>query len=291
LEQGNTVVGIDFGTTNSSVALVRQGRITEVQFSASTENSRSSRSLLYLERDKAGSRTVRSWTGYEAVKHYLEANEEETHKRLMQSLKSHLAARTLTGTEIFGRQYRFEELVSRILRDLRRRSSEALGFEVTKAVVGRPVMFVGADNEADNEFAEQRLLSALMDAGFEEVRFVMEPVAAAQAYQADNATEGIALIGDFGGGTTDFSLLEIARGESRVLASTGVALAGDAFDARIVRRLISPALGSESSTRSRQGTRCPASVGVSTPGALAYLVFPADQRGARSASYYREASL
>jgi hypothetical chaperone protein len=59
--------------------------------------------------------------------------------------------------------------------------------------------------------------------------------------------EGIALIGDFGGGTTDFSLLQVHRGESRVLASTGVALAGDAFDARIVRRLISPALGSESS--------------------------------------------
>jgi hypothetical chaperone protein len=250
LEPENAVVGIDFGTTNSSVAVARQGQVTEVQFKAGTESSRSSRSLLYLERDKAGFSAVRSWTGAEAVKHYLDANEEETHKRLMQSLKSHLAARNLTGTEIFGRQYRFEELVARILRDLRRRSSEALGFEVTRAVVGRPVMFVGAENEADNTFAEQRLLSALTDAGFEEIRFAMEPVAAAHAYQAANAADGVALIGDFGGGTTDFSLLEIGSGGSRVLASTGLALAGDAFDARIVRRLISPALGSNSSTRS-----------------------------------------
>ncbi len=246
----NLVVGIDFGTTNSSVALVRQGQVIEVPFRARTGSSRSSRSILYLERerDRAGSSAVRSWTGSEAVEHYLEADEEEVQKRLIQSMKSHLAARSLTGTEIFGRQYRFEELVARMLRDLRRISSEAFGFEVTKAVVGRPVMFVGAGSEADNEYAEQRLSSALTDAGFEEVSFAMEPVAAAHAYQAATVAQGITLIGDFGGGTTDFSLLRVDRGESRVLGSTGVALAGDAFDARIVRRLISPALGSESTS-------------------------------------------
>ncbi len=252
MEQENLAVGIDFGTTNSSVALIRQGQVIEVEFQAATGSSRSSRSLLYLERerDRATYSAVRSWTGAEAVEHYLAADEEEVQRRLIQSLKSHLSARNLTGTEVFGRQYRFEELLARILRDLRRRSSEAFGFDVTKAVVGRPVMFVGAGSEADNEFAEQRLLSALKDAGFEEVSFAMEPVAAAHAYQAANAVEGIVLIGDFGGGTTDFSLLQVERGQSRVLASTGVALAGDAFDARIVRRLISPALGSDSLSRS-----------------------------------------
>jgi hypothetical chaperone protein len=245
-------VGIDFGTTNSSIALVREGVVEEVQFIARGGTTRSSRSLLYLERERNSLKasSVRSWTGQAAVDHYLEANEEDVHKRLIQSLKSHLAARSLTGTEIFGRQYRFEELVARILRDLRQRSSEAFGFDVTKAVVGRPVMFVGAAKEADNEFAEQRLRSALHDAGFQEVSFAMEPVAAAHAYQAANAADGVALIGDFGGGATDFSLIRLTRGESRVLASTGVALAGDAFDARIVRRLISPALGSDSFSRS-----------------------------------------
>ncbi len=193
---------------------------------------------------------MRSWTGAEAVEHYLEADEDEIQRRLIQSLKSHLSARSLTGTEIFGRQYRFEELVARILRDLRAHASEAFGFDVTRAVVGRPVMFVGAGDEADNVFAEQRLLAAFKDAGFEDVSFAMEPVAAARAYRAANATEGVALIGDFGGGTTDFSLLRVHQGAAEVLASTGVGLAGDAFDARIVRRLISPALGSESSSTS-----------------------------------------
>lgn len=248
MEQEPQVVGIDFGTTNSSVALLRQGKVIEVPFESRAESSRSSRSLLYLERDRErnGPSAVRSWTGAEAVEQYLEANEEEVQKRLIQSLKSHLAARNLTGTEIFSRQYRFEELVARILRDLRRRSSEVFGFEVTKAVVGRPVMFVNAANESDNAFAEQRLRTALSDAGFSDITFAMEPIAAARAYQAAHALQGITLIGDFGGGTTDFSLLNVTRGKSRVLASTGVALAGDAFDARIVRRLISPALGSDS---------------------------------------------
>ncbi len=252
LEQENRIVGIDFGTTNSSVALVRQGQLTEVQFKTRKASTRSSRSLLYLERERARSSpsSLRSWTGPEAVEHYLEANEEEVYKRLIQSLKSHLAARSLTGTEIFGRQYRFEELVARILRDLRRQSSEAFGFEVKKAVVGRPVMFVGAENEADNDFAEQRLLSAFQDAGFEEVGFALEPVAAAHTYRAANQVEGLALIGDFGGGTTDFSLLQVSREGSHVVESAGVGLAGDAFDARIVRRLISPALGAESYVRS-----------------------------------------
>jgi hypothetical chaperone protein len=246
LEQENQTVGIDFGTTNSSVALVRRGQVEEVTFKYKNRVSRSSRSLLYLERDRTSPSAVRSWSGAEAVGHYLEANEEEVWKRLIQSLKSHLSARSLTGTEIFSRQYRFEELVARLLRDLRRSASEAFGFEVTKAVVGRPVMFVGADSEGDNDFAEQRLSSALTDAGFDEITFAMEPVAAAHTYQSTHSVNGIALIGDFGGGTTDFSLLQLHRGETRVLANAGVALAGDAFDARIVRRLISPALGSDS---------------------------------------------
>jgi hypothetical chaperone protein len=251
LEHENLVVGIDFGTTNSSVALVRQGQLEEVQFETMAGVTRSSRSLLYLERGRgSASAKVCSWTGAEAVEHYLEAEEEEVQRRLIQSLKSHLAARGLSGTEIFNRQYRFEDLVARILRDLRRRSSEAFGFDVTRAVIGRPVMFVGAESEADNEYAQQRLLSALTQAGFKEVSFAMEPVAASYAYQAMNAAEGIVLIGDFGGGTTDFSLLEIRQGQRRVLASTGVALAGDAFDTRIVRNLISPALGSDATSLS-----------------------------------------
>ncbi len=248
-------VGIDFGTTNSSVALAHGGSVTLVPFPSVAGSSLSSRSLLYLQQRTTGTaKKVSVWTGGTAVAEYLAAYDsgEGVPGRLVQSLKSYLSARDLTGTEIFGRPYRFEDLVSRMLQDLRVRASEALGFEVKRALVGRPVVFVGADTEADNNFAVDRLHGAFLQAGFDEVSFAMEPVAAAYAYASTLEREETVLIGDFGGGTTDFALLRVGRtAEARqVLASTGVGLAGDAFDARIVRRLVSPALGSDSMAQS-----------------------------------------
>lgn len=252
-------VGIDFGTTNSSVALAEDGRVRMVEFPSPTAgSSTSSRSVLYLQRrlDLPG-KPVSASTGAPAIEHYLETDafDHSTQGRLIQSLKSHLSARNLTGTEIFGRQHRFEDLVARILRDLRLRASEFFGFNITRAVAGRPVIFVGADSEADNNFALDRLRDSFLLAGFTDVEFAMEPVGAAYAYESTINRDELLLIGDFGGGTTDFSLLRVgpsARTSQgpQVLSSTGVGLAGDAFDARIVRRLISPALGSHSSARS-----------------------------------------
>ena len=225
-----------------------------VQFSSLAGLSRSWRSLLYLQRRmQAAGKPVSVWTGTEGIEHYLASDsfDDAVQGRLIQSLKSYLSARDLTGTEIFGRQYPFQDLVARILRDLRLRASEAFGFEVTHALVGRPVMFVGANDEADNDFAMSRLRQALLLAGFTNIAFAMEPVAAAFAYESSITQDETLLIGDFGGGTTDFSLLRVgpeARAASgpQVLGNTGVGIAGDAFDARIVRRLISPALGSDS---------------------------------------------
>ncbi len=256
------IVGIDFGTTNSSVALAQNGQARLVQFAAPSlrsvdagRTSASSRSLLYLQRRlQAAGKPVAVWTGAAAIDQYLATDswDDAVQGRLIQSLKSYLSSRDLTGTEIFGRQYRFEELVARMLRDLRLRASEFFGFEVTRALAGRPVVFVGADSEAENAFALERLRHSFLQAGFTEVEFAMEPVAAAYAYQTDAARGGTVLIGDFGGGTTDFSLLRMGPpGQApTVLGTTGVGLAGDAFDARLVRRLISPALGSESKARS-----------------------------------------
>ncbi len=250
-------VGIDFGTTNSSIGLLRNGAVELVSFGSGNAAGPSSRSMLYLQKSgRAASAKVRVWTGAEAIAHYLQTDQfdDAVQGRLVQSLKSYLSARDLTGTEIFGRQYRFEDLVSRMLKDLRHAASAQFGFDVTRAVVGRPVNFVGADTEADNDFAVERLRGALTEAGFTDVEFALEPVAAAATYARDAAGEQLVLIGDFGGGTTDFALLRVGAGRQQVLASTGVGLAGDAFDARIVRRLVSPALGSESMARSLDKT-------------------------------------
>ncbi len=252
------VVGFDFGTTNSSVALAQNGHVRLVEFPSSLGTSRSSRSLLYLQRHlHASGKPVSVSTGASAIEHYLATDnyDEDYLGRLIQSLKSYLSARDLTGTEIFGRQYRFEDLVARILRDLRLRAGDFFGVEITRALAGRPVMFVGAATAADNDFAVSRLRQSFLEAGFTQVDFAMEPVAAAYAYESAIQREELLLIGDFGGGTTDFSLLRIgpasrSNGAPQILANTGVGLAGDAFDARIVRRLISPALGSDSLARS-----------------------------------------
>jgi hypothetical chaperone protein len=246
------VVGIDFGTTNSSVALqLPDGSVRLAEFPTAIGPTRSSRSVLYLQRKVESRKPAAVWSGPEAIERYLSKDtlDEEVQGRLIQSLKSYLSSRNFTGTEIFGRNYRVEDLVAKLLLDLRLRASASLGVEITRAVSGRPVSFVGAENEADNDFAEARLRSSFMQAGFTEVTFAMEPVAAAYAYAADVTLPQNVLIGDFGGGTTDFSLLRLGPGERTVLGTTGVGLAGDAFDAKIVRYLISPALGAGSMGR------------------------------------------
>ncbi len=247
-------VGLDFGTTNSSVAVARpDGTVQFVNFPFAGSVTRSSRSVLYLQRRTGAlAKSASVWTGPEAIERYLQSDnfDEDLRGRLIQSLKSYLASRTFTGTEIFGRHYRLEDLLGRLLADLRAHASLAFGFEVTRAVVGRPVTFVGAESAADNDFAQERLHAALLAGGFLDIHFEMEPVAAARMYGADLRREETILIGDFGGGTTDFSLVRMGGQQPRVLGTTGVGLAGDAFDAKIVRYLISPALGSDSMARS-----------------------------------------
>jgi len=123
--------------------------------------------------------------------------------------------------------------------------------------VGRPVRFVGAETEEDDNFALSRLRQAFAEAGFDRVDFELEPIAAAYAYESTLDHDELILIGDFGGGTSDFSLVHVGPGVRKrgrkpqdLLGNTGVGLAGDAFDARIVRKLVSPALGSDSFARS-----------------------------------------
>ncbi len=244
-------LGIDFGTTNSSIALATPDGVQMLRF---VDDRLSSRSILYLEKAKHG---MRSSSGATAIERYLAAHRDgDRPGRLIQSLKSYLSSRTLTGTEVYGRHYQLEELISRILSDLRLRAEEQFGFPVKRATIGRPVRFVGAENEADGDFAVERLRTAFLRSGFESVDFEFEPVGAAFSFQAreQQPTNETVLIGDFGGGTSDFSILELGRnGERKVLGTSGLPFAGDAFDAKIVRKLVSPALGSESLARGGKG--------------------------------------
>ena len=235
-------------TGNSQVQLA--------SFPVRSAETSSFRSVLYLERSKksGGVQRTHSWTGPAAIEHYLEADDKG---RLIQSLKSYLSSRTLSGTEVFGRRYTLEQLISRMLTDLREHAERQFDIPIRYAMVGRPVRFVGAETEEDDAYAVLRLRDAFTLAGFENVDFEMEPIAAAYTYESTLDHDELILIGDFGGGTSDFSLLQVGPGVRRrgrtpqdLLGNSGVGLAGDAFDAKIVRKLVSPALGSESHVRS-----------------------------------------
>jgi len=227
--------GIDFGTSNSSVALARGGTVTLAQFSGGAE---AFRSILYAE-SGAGYRT-RWFAGPDAIAQYLDADAKG---RLIQSLKSFLASRSLKSTEVFGRQYRVEELIAVFLRDLRSQAEAYFGQPIRRVTAGRPVRFVGAETADDDAFAAARLRESFHLAGFEAVEFEMEPVAAAWFHASQLQQEELLLVGDFGGGTSDFSLLRVGLGKRELLGNSGVGIAGDAFDSRLIRHVVSPALG------------------------------------------------
>jgi hypothetical chaperone protein len=240
-------IGIDFGTTNSSIAVTRDDQSTgTVRFKTADGTTETYRSVLYFEPKTPGV------SGPLAIERYLVATEKG---RLIQSLKSFLASRLFNGTSIYGRQFSVEDLITIMLRDLRSQAEAQIGPFDGPIVVGRPVRYSNANSEEDNQFALERLKRALEKAGIGPVIFEYEPVAAAYFYESTLDHDELILIGDFGGGTSDFCLLSVgphARQNSagRILETEGVALAGDAFDARIVRNLISLKLGRTSEYRS-----------------------------------------
>lgn len=251
-------VGLDFGTTNTAVALCgARGDATLASFRAGDGRSTTFRSVLYLDpvrRTDAGEFVTRA--GPAAIDAYLAGDGTG---RLVQSLKSYLASSLFQSTSVFGRTLSLEDLITLLLRDLRREGAESLGHpdEVIRgAVVGRPVRFANSDGEADEELALRRLRDSLARAGFEDVRFEYEPVGAAYFHEAALDHDELVLIGDFGGGTSDFCLMRVgpsvrrSDGAGRILATEGVGLAGDAFDSEIVDRAVSPRFGRGMSYRS-----------------------------------------
>jgi hypothetical chaperone protein len=244
------VVGLDFGTTNSAVAIARPGEAPLLaSFKDRARSTTSFRSILYFPVKERGptSKQVKALAGPEAISAYLES---ETKGRLMVSIKSYLASRRFTNTSIYGRNYELEELISIIIRNLRAAAVEQFDFPATKAVVGRPVHFAGADGEESELLALNRLRRATELAGFEEIEFELEPIAAAYQYERQLDHDELVLIGDFGGGTSDFTLMHLGPGRrtaadprAGVLGTEGVPVAGDAFDSATMMHMVAPKLG------------------------------------------------
>ncbi|MBP0443700.1 Hsp70 family protein [Roseomonas sp. SSH11] len=229
------VIGIDFGTTNSVVtALGPDGRAVTLRH----DTGEVFRSVLCFWSD-ARSGALRHAAGPAGIEAYLE---EPLASRLVMSMKSYLAQRSFTETRIFGRRWTLEGLIALFLRELLAPFGAALAG--ARVVVGRPVRFVG--DRAEDDLGEARLRAAFAQAGLPELEVALEPAAAGQRFAAGIERPSTVLVGDFGGGTSDFSVLRFDPGPPlRVtpLGHAGVGLAGDAFDTRIIDHVVSPRLG------------------------------------------------
>src|SRR5678815_4169497 len=142
------VIGLDFGTTNSAIAVAAAGQEAMLaRFGDGSNTTTSFRSILYFpHKDREATVKAETKAGPEAISSYLDA---DSNGRLILSIKSYLASRLFTSTQINGRYYTLEDLIAIILRRLRTTVVEQFGVSATSVVIGRPVRFAGADNEGD----------------------------------------------------------------------------------------------------------------------------------------------
>jgi hypothetical chaperone protein len=262
-------IGIDFGTSNSSVAVCDGGSVRLLPLDAHARDAQVMRSLLYITRDGeivAGQRALDLYTeqntGREVIleRRYLgevkmvfsdmvvvkdafamvDVNEPG---RLFQSLKRFLPVTSFKKTNVFGTEYRLEELVATMAREMLRAAEAALGQRIDRLVAGRPVRF--SEDPAKDETARRRLEEAWRLAGVDQVWFVEEPVAAAHHYAAEAqlAPGTRFLVFDFGGGTLDITVARATGRAVDVLATGGVPIGGDLLDSRLMETRIAHHFG------------------------------------------------
>jgi hypothetical chaperone protein len=268
-------IGLDFGTTNSGAAVFDGGRVRPFSLDPLSQDPAVMRSTLYITREHEvyvgqeaidvyyrenigrPSRMLQQYVGeieitlgdVGSVKGYpvgpstivrdvYTLVDELTPGRLIHSLKSALAS-NYQGTTLFGRHYELEELIALYLREVRRRVEAEAGQTVESVVLGRPVRFVESGSEDEDRRAERRLRQAAEMAGWEQVSFELEPVAAALHYELTAGEPQNVVVFDFGGGTLDITVMHVGEpGQRQVYATGGVGIAGDAFDQRIIEEVM-----------------------------------------------------
>ncbi|MFV8249077.1 Hsp70 family protein [Bdellovibrio bacteriovorus] len=243
----DTFLSIDFGTSNSLVGAYHQGKRYEaLPLDEKASDPTMMRTLLYFPNPDL------CYYGSEAIEQYIQQDMEG---RLFRSFKSHLPNQNYLGTVLDNRILTLETLIGVFLLELKKRAEKTLDTEVTKAVIGRPARY-SMDSVADG-FALHRMQKAAAFAGFKEVQFVPEPLAAAFDYRRQLTSEKIVLIGDFGGGTSDFTLIKLRpSGFSKedVLAIDGCPLAGDALDSVFMSHKLNEYFGAKSRYRLPMGS-------------------------------------
>lgn len=270
--KNNFHCGIDFGTTNSSLAISQNNKTTVIPIDRQNPNSLVLKSLIYLNPQQEIA------VGHDAINRYLDdlknlpsvplrleytdrliktfgpstgggagpvifvpeivEVDDSGRGRLLQSLKSVLTSSTFTGTNIFGKFYSLEDLLTLLLKEIKHRAEVEINHELTSAVIGRPVKYVGT---SENKIALDRMQTIAKNAGFAEVQFEYEPVGAALDYGISSLSSQKILVYDFGGGTLDICIMELPS--KKILSVSGRGLGGDLLDSHLALSKIAPHFG------------------------------------------------
>ncbi len=273
--------GIDFGTTNSTIAYINErDEPVKLKIDPNADNPCVMRSVIYVNQKLDmlfGKPAVDAYItdvalNKESKKRIIETGrmikvaqpanaggfvpdkivpeiievEESDGGRLLQALKSNLSSQIVSNINLFGSNKPIEWVVGQFLKEMKQRADEIIGESINKVVIGRPVEYVGGNNQ----LAIDRMRSAAKIAGFKEIEFEYEPIAAAYDYGIDIKNKQISLIYDFGGGTLDISIVRFP--EKEVLANVGLPIGGDHFNTKIFTSELSQYFGKGSKYGLRQ---------------------------------------
>ncbi|MGL6070990.1 Hsp70 family protein [Craterilacuibacter sp.] len=238
--------GVDFGTSNSTVGWHRPGQAALLPL----EDGKTTLPSVVFFNTEEDSVAV----GRAGIAEYLEGYEG----RLMRSLKSLLGTSLMEGqTEVHGRNLRFSDLLQMYIDALKQRAESQTGYVLQQAVFGRPVFFVDDDARAD-KLAEDTLAHIARQAGFRDIEFQYEPIAAAFDYESRITREELVLVVDIGGGTSDFTLIRLSPKaalkldrQDDILANCGVHIGGTDFDRQLSLASAMPLLGLRSKLKSQ----------------------------------------
>ncbi len=232
------VYAIDFGTTNSLLAAADENQTyAPIPIDSNSADPTILRSVLYFPNMK------QCFYGSQAIKEFVH---NDMQGRLIRSVKKFLPMKSFVGTWIDNRPMNLEDLIGTFLRELRQRANQHFQRDVDSVVLGRPAKF--SADPIEDQFAQYRLERAAKIAGFKHIEFCPEPIAAAREFRSQIIEPKTVLIADFGGGTSDYTILRMSNKEYResdVLAIGGVSVAGDALDGSVMRERISTHFGSE----------------------------------------------
>ncbi|WP_296082586.1 Hsp70 family protein [uncultured Agrobacterium sp.] len=244
-------LGLDFGTTNTVMALSDTGTTSHsMRFTSSAGTTDSMRTALSFMKDKGlGAAALQVEAGQAAIQQFIDHPGE---CRFLQSIKTFAASSLFQGTLVYAKRQSFEDLMEVFLRKLKTYAGDEWKDDVSTVIAGRPVRFAGSN--PDEALALARYNEALTRAGFPQIHYVYEPVAAAYYFAQSLKKDANVLVADFGGGTTDYSLIRFEKQAGQLSATpighSGVGVAGDHFDFRMIDNLVSPEIGKGSKFKS-----------------------------------------